>query len=74
MGFDKLFDKLVDKLVVALPPGWELREDVKHLYLYYRGWAIAKFSAAESPGRIAYGIRWHTGVLPAFKNALTTRN
>ena len=66
-------DKLIDKLVVALPPGWELREDIKHLYLYYRGLVIAKFSAAESPDRIADGIRWRTGVLSAL-NAVTIRN
>lgn len=68
------FDKLVDKLVVALPLGWELREDVRYLYLHYRGWVIAKFSTADTVDRIAHGIRWHTGALAASNDALTSRN
>jgi hypothetical protein len=64
----------IDKLVAALPPGWEIRERINHLYLYYRGWVIAKFSAADTPERIAHGIRWHTGVVSAVNDAVTIRN
>lgn len=74
MEFDKLVDKLVEKLVVVLPPGWELRVDVKHLYLYYQGWVIARFSTADTPDSIAHGIGWHTRGLTASNDALATGN
>ncbi len=57
-----------------MPPGWDIRRGAKHLYLSYRGWTVARFSATQSSKLVAREIVWHIAALSALKEGLAALN